>query len=141
MPERRFRRQLHRLLIPCALGAFAFGGFAFRMPHTTPLAVAGFLLIVAFALLLHRGLILTADGIAWYVVLPRCVYRRVPWSAVTGWFGARIVLEVEPGRYEPTVWGTPRSPIVIHTRELVHGDELFESIRSFHGTRNCLHTS
>jgi hypothetical protein len=145
MRERRFRRQLHRLWIPCVFGAFAFGGFAYRVPHSTPLAVTGFLLLVAFALVLHRGLILTADGIAWYVVHPRCVYRRVPWAAVkgvrVGWLGRRIVLDVVPGRYEPTLWGTPRSPFMIHTRELVRGEEVFEAINSFHGTRNSLHTS
>ena len=136
MPESRFRRQMHRLLIPCVFGAFAFGSFAYHVPHATPLALIGFLVLVAFALVLHRGLILTADGIAWYVVHPRCVYRRVPWAAVkcvrSGWLGGRIVLDVEPGRYEATLWGMPRTPIVIHTRELARGEELLDAINSLH---------
>ncbi|MFO0805329.1 MAG: hypothetical protein U0791_19670 [Gemmataceae bacterium] len=132
---RHFPRQLHRLLLPCAFAAFAFGSFAYHVPVAAGLAAFGFMLIVAFALVLHRGLILTPDGLAWYVVHPRFVYRRVPWAAVkdvrTGFFGNRLYLDVEPGRYEPVLWGLARSPITIHTRELVRGEELREAIESF----------
>ena len=132
--ERRFHRQLHRVLIPIAFAAFVFGSFAYRVPEATPLAAVGFLLLVGIAALLHRGLILTADGIRWYTLHPRFVYRHVPWSAVRsarpGWLGGVIRLEVEPGHYEPTLWGTPRSPIVIHTREWVRGEELHEAIEA-----------
>jgi|GEM_PF-5757294 len=132
--EQRFRRQLHRVIVPIGFAAFAFGSFAYRVPDATPLAVVGFVLLVSFASLLHRGLILTGDGIRWYTIHPRFVYRLVPWSAVRsarpGWLGAVIRLEVEPGRYEPTLRGTNRSPIVIHTREWVRGDELLEAIEA-----------
>ena len=137
MSDDRFPRQLHRFWIRCAFAALAFGGFAYRVPAAAGWAALGFVLIVAFALVLHRGLILTADGLTWYVVHPRFVYRRVPWAGVnavrTGFFGNRLYLDVDPGRYEPVLWGRVRSPITIHVRELVRGEELRDAIESFRG--------
>jgi hypothetical protein len=49
----------------------------------------------------------------------------------TGFFGNRLYLDVEPGRYEPVLWGSVRSPITIHVRELVRGEELQDAIESF----------
>jgi hypothetical protein len=133
-----FRRQWHRLVIPCAFAVLAFGMFAYRVPNGVWYAAPGLGVILGLAVGLHRGVVLTRDGIEWFVVQPRWRYRRVPWSALIevrpGWFGAgqAVRLVVADGRYEPWVWGTPkvggRREVVITTRDLAGGAALYDAI-------------
>lgn len=58
------------------------------------------------------GLILSHSGIDWFVLSPQWRYRSIPWSAVKDirWslfgYGGWIILSVEGGRYERTLWGS-----------------------------------
>lgn len=136
-----FRRQWHRFLIPCAFAIFTFGMFAYRIPDGVWIAVPALCLTLAFCSILHGGLIVSAEGIEWYVLHPKLRYRRIPWQAVIDkrkvFFGTMppILLVVESGKYEPWVWGTPRCnrtiEFVIYTNSLVRGRTLWDAIQQF----------
>ena len=91
------------------------------------------------SLLSHGGLVVSPDGLAWYILRPRWRYRVVPWNAVfevhrTFGFLEPIRLDVRQGRYEPWVWGKPQ-PNRVLTLEVwsngyAGGSVLWETIRA-----------
>lgn len=135
-----FRRQQYRLAIPCLFAAVMFGLFAYNVPNGRWVAAPALGLTLLFASLLHGGLVLSPEGIAWYVLTPRWRYRFIPWGAVIeaqkSRFGQpRIRVTAEPGRYEPWVWGAvrPGRPIgvTIWTRNYADGEHIWPAVHHF----------
>ena len=133
-----FRRQWHRLVIPCLFVVGGFVAFACRVPDGIWYAIPSLAFGLLVCTLLHGGVRLTRDGIEWYVLHPKWCYRRVPWGAVCEVRNCRlfqpgVALRVEPGRYEPWVWGNPRADrpleIRIWTNGYVRGETLGAAIR------------
>lgn len=111
--RRHFRRQWHRSVIPSVVAIATFGLFAYRIPDGLGIAIPGICFILALCGLMHGGLIVSRDGIEWYVLRPKWRYRKIPWHAVLDarrnrFRNPEVRLVVESGRYEPWVWGTPR---------------------------------
>jgi hypothetical protein len=141
-PEcRHFRRQWYRLVIPCVFAVAMCGLFAFRIPDSLWVALPALSVTLLVCALLHGGLTLSRVGIAWYVLFPKWRYRTIPWPVVRevrkSPFGLppRLRLLVEPGRYEPWLWGTPRRDqpleIEIWTQGFTGGEALWDAIQRF----------
>jgi hypothetical protein len=136
-----FKRHWWRSVIPGIFFIFAFGSFAYRVPEATGLAVVGACLGVALCALLHGGLIISSNGIAWYFVRPAWRYRVVPWDKVRDVrktvFGLMepVRLIVDHDRYELWVWGNPRPDrmmeIEIRTIGYAGGEAIWDTIHRF----------
>jgi hypothetical protein len=120
-----FRRQLHRAIVPALFAIGSFVGFALTVtvPGTTGYAIAGAGLSVLLCAALHGGLILTDDGIAWYILRPAWRYRFIPWSAVRDVRKFLFVLHpvrliMKPGERELCVW----------PKEYIGGERLWDAI-------------
>lgn len=113
LQPRHFRRQWYRFAIPSAFAVLAFGQFAYYVPDALWIAMIGLCLSISLCAMLHGGLIVSREGIEWYILHPRWRYRVVPWDAVLDIRKTLFVLHpirliVEEGRYERWLWGTPR---------------------------------
>lgn len=142
--QRLFRRAWFRLVIPLLFAAVMFGIALHQRPEQFAYALGGFGIVTCFCLLLHGGVLVSTSGIAWYVLTPRWRYRVVPWDAVRGlsrcrWGQRKILLDVQPGRYEPWVWGSPQPDrpmtILLDTRNLAEGDAVWPTLQAFYAAQ------
>ncbi len=114
----RFRPWWVALAIPIVFMAITTGIVAWISPIALLYTLPVFGIVLVLLVTGIEGLILTEEGIAWYALHPRWVFRRVPWSGVIkarrGFIGfgtfsvGPIMLTVEFRRYELWVWGKPR---------------------------------
>jgi hypothetical protein len=140
--SRIFHRARFRVVIPMLFAAYMFGSVIYHRPEQWGFALVGFACLATMCILLHGGIVISSDGIGWYVVTPRWRYRFVPWEAVNDMAQSRwslhhhINLDVQPGRYEPWVWGTPRAerPMIIklHISALVDSHAVWETLQEFY---------
>lgn len=136
---RIFSRQWYRSAIPGLIAVSLCGLLTSRTPETLWLAVGIACVGVVASLLSHGGLIVSPDGLAWYIFRPQWRYRVVPWTAVLEvrkTFGVLepIRLDVRQDRYEPWVWDEPQSNRVltleVWSNGYAGGSELWETIRA-----------
>lgn len=138
--QAQFRRQWYRTAIPSAFAFATFGLFAYHIPNGIWVAVPALCMTLLFCSLLHGGLIISHEGIAWYILHPKWRYRSIPWPAVLEvrrtLFGIfhPIHLTVEHGRYEVWIWTPQRDRqmcIMIRTNGYSSGNEIWDVLRDF----------
>lgn len=143
---KHFRRHLHRAVIPAVFAVVVFALFAYRIPDALWVAIPGLCFCLLLCVLLHGGLIISHEGIAWYILRPTWRYRTIPWQAVLDvrktLFGLLhpIRLIVKDGRYEPWLWGTPRPnrrrDIAIWPYSYTGGEAVWDVIHHFWSSPN-----
>ncbi len=101
VPHQHFRRHWHRTVIPAVFAIAAFGLFAHRVPDSLWVAVPALCFSLLFCALLHGGLIISREGIAWYILHPKWRYRVIPWQAV---------LDVRKDVFQPVSSDPPDRP-------------------------------
>lgn len=147
VPDTRyFHQQWWRSLIPCLFSLVVFGIYAFQ--HLA-MGLVACVFSVLFCVLMHRGLIVSSQGIAWYLVRPQWRYRFIPWSAVHDVRRSPIAMRnciqlmVRHDRYEIWIWGKPnpdrQMSIEIWIQGFTDGHAIEETIEHFHNT-NCRET-
>jgi hypothetical protein len=146
-PRRQFRRQLHRLVFPCLFVVGMFGYFAYRVPGAIWVAIPAIGIGLLFCLLLHGGLIISSEGIEWYILCPQWRYRMIPWDAVLDVrrafdFLGPIRLEVKNDRYEMWIWGKPNPDraltIEIWSNGYSGGETILNTILAFRSSREAV---
>lgn len=137
---RHFRRHWWRAAIPVLVGIAMFVGFAIQIPQGVWVAIVGCLVVLLIGSLQLGGLIISRDGLAWYVLRPQWTYREIPWDAVLeirertfGMYPMRLILR--EGRYEPWFWGTPNPERTIEVQiwpsGFTGGHGIYEAMRQF----------
>ena len=123
----------------------AFGQFAYRIPDGIWVAIPFLCFSLLFCAFLQGGLIISGEGIEWYILRPKWRYRAIPWQAVLDVrktrFGLHpIGLIVEHGRYEPWLWGTPQRDrqmdIDIWSNGYAGGEAIWDAIQYFWSSRD-----
>jgi hypothetical protein len=133
-------------VIPGIFAVTVFGVFAYRIDGGFWLAVLGICLSLAFCALLHGGLVISHEGIEWYILRPKWRYRFIPWHVVLdvrkSLFGVLhpIRLIVKHGRYEPWLWGTPqpdrKMDVEIWPNGYADGEAIWDTIHQFWSSRD-----
>jgi len=147
VPRQRqhFRRHWYRAAIPGAFAVASFGLFAYRVPDGIWVAIPLLCLSLLFCALLHGGLIISSEGIEWYILRPKWRYRAIPWQAVLDVRKTRLGLHplrliVQHGRYELWLWGAPQPDrqmdIEIWPNAYSGGEAIWDAIQHFWSSRD-----
>ena len=139
-----FHVQWWRSAIPAVFAMSVFGMLSFH--YGIRFAGPGLGLVLLISAANRGGLIISQEGIEWYILRRKWRYRTIPWRNVRdvrktlfGLLGP-IRLIVDHGRYEPWVWGALRADrqieIAIHTTGYSGGEALWETIHRYWSPRD-----